>query len=501
MHGRRFAKRCSPRANFDSCDDQEPLDKEMNSPLFSRRQALQASAAGFGYLAFNALANEALAAETIAKPVSPLAERPPHFQAKVKRVIFMFMEGGPSHVDTFDYKPQLTKYSGKKPPYDQPKAGSTGNNDSVMQASPYKFSQHGESGLWISEVFPELAKHADDLCLINGMHHETGIHEPGCVIMHTGDFRFSRPSMGSWITYGLGAETEELPGYVVVNPRDRNTSNGCYSNAFLPAAFHSTIMRDVGSSTDLSSAIRNVTNPHLPAHLQRRQLELIQQMNARFQQKQDDSQVDAVIESYERAYRMQTALPQLFDYSDESQNTLDLYGIGKKAPPFAMQCLLARRMAEAGVRFIEISQGGWDHHNNLPDQMPKSAANIDKPIAGLIADLKQRGLWDETLLVWGGEFGRTPAIEDMKDKVFGRDHNGAGFTYWIAGGGIKGGIRYGATDELGWMAAENKVHARDLHATILHLLGLDHKTLSFRYGGRDYTPTDVDGEVVEGILA
>ena len=468
----------------------------MNHLNLSRRQALQASAAGFGYLAFNALAGEATA-----KPVSPLAERPPHFEAKVKRVIFMFMEGGPSRVDTFDYKPELAKYSGKKPPYDQPKAGSTGNNDSVMQASPYKFSQHGESGLWISEVFPELAKHADDLCLINGMHHETGIHEPGCVIMHTGDFRFSRPSMGSWITYGLGAETEELPGYVVVNPRDRNTSNGCYSNAFLPAAFHSTIMRDVGSSTDLSRAIRNVTNAHLPAHLQRRQLELIQQMNARFKQKQDDSQVDAVIESYERAYRMQTAVPQLFDYSDESQKTLDLYGIGKKAPAFAVQCLLARRMAEAGVRFIEISQGGWDHHNNLPDQMPKSAANIDKPMAGLIADLKRRGLWDETLLVWGGEFGRTPAIEDMKDKVFGRDHNGAGFTYWIAGGGVKGGIRYGATDELGWMAAENKVHARDLHATILHLLGLDHKKLSFRYGGRDYTPTDVDGRVVHDILA
>ncbi|QDU92318.1 DUF1501 domain-containing protein [Lignipirellula cremea] len=459
----------------------------------SRRQALQGSAAGFGYLAFSALQQQTQAANGT-KPA-------PHFAPKVKRVIFMFMEGGPSHVDSFDYKPALARYTGKKPPYDQPKAGGTGHNDSVMQESPFAFSQHGESGLWISEIFPELAKHADDLCLINSMHHETGIHTPGCVIMHTGDSRFTRPSMGSWITYGLGAETQELPGYMVVNPRDRNIPAGCYSNAFLPARHHSTIMQNVGLDPDLSKAIRNVTNQHMTDHRQRQQLDFIQQMNGLYRQKQDDSQVDAVIESYEQAYRMQSAVPRLFDFKDESQSTLDLYGIGKKAPPFAVQCLLARRMAEAGVRFIEISQGGWDSHNDLQRNLAGAARNVDAPIAALITDLKQRGMWQDTLLVWGGEFGRTPAIEDMKDKSFGRDHNGAGFTYWIAGGGVQGGIRYGATDELGWFAAENKVHARDLHATILHLLGLDHRKLSFRYGGRDYTPTDVDGEVVKGILA
>ncbi|MDA1165431.1 MAG: DUF1501 domain-containing protein [Planctomycetota bacterium] len=461
-------------------------------PFISRREALQVSATGFGYLAFNAMQHAQAASEL--KPE-------PHFEPQVKRVIFMFMEGGPSHVDSFDYKPTLGKYSGKTPPYDQPKAGSTGHKDSVMQESPFRFSQHGESGLWISDVFPELAKHADDLCLINSMWHETGIHTPGCVIMHTGDFRFSRPSMGSWITYGLGAETEELPGYVVVNPRDRNIPAGCYSNAFLPAKHHATVMQNVGLDTDLSNAIRNVTNPYMPAGRQRLQLDLIQQMNERHRRIQNDSLVDAVIESYERAFRMQTAVPQLFDFKDESTSTLDLYGIGKKTPPFAVQCLLARRMAEAGVRFIEISQGGWDSHNDLERNFSGAARNVDAPIAALITDLKQRGLWNETLLVWGGDFGRTPAIEDMKDKSFGRDHNGAGFTYWIAGGGVKGGIRHGATDELGWYAAEKKVHARDLHATILHLLGIDHQKLSFRYGGRDYTPTDVDGNVVREVLA
>ena len=467
----------------------------MNDNLLSRRDALRLSATGFGSLALATMAGEAAAKR------SPLAAKDPHFSPKVKRVIFLFMEGGPSQVDTFDYKPNLAKYAGKTPPYTQPKAGKTGHKDSVMKPSPFKFRQHGKSGLWISEVFPHLAKHADDLCLINGMHHETGQHEAGCVMMHTGEFRFSRPSMGSWITYGLGAETENLPAYVVINPRERNTANGCYSNSFLPAAYHATIMRGVGGRRNNSPPIRNITNPVASAKDQRRQLDLIQRMNRRYKQVQNDSRVDAVIESYERAFRMQTAVPELLDLKKESKKTLQLYGIGKKASPFATQCLLARRMAEKGVRFIEVSSGGWDHHDTLQPKLASNARKIDQPIAGLIADLKQRGLWKETLLVWGGEFGRTPAIEDMKDKKFGRDHNGAGFTYWIAGGGVKGGQRYGATDELGWFAAENKVHPHDLHATILHLLGVDHKKLTFRYGGRDYTLTDVDGRVIKEVLA
>lgn len=465
----------------------------MNLPM-TRRDALRASASGFGYLAFSALAQTATQ--------SPLAVKKPHQDPKVKRVIFLFMEGGPSHVDTFDYKPSLKKYAGKKPPYVQPKAGSTGHKDSLMQPSPFQFKQQGQSGLWISELFPHLSKHADDLCLINGMHHATGQHEQGCVMMHTGEFRFSRPSMGSWVIYGLGAEAEDLPAYVVVNPRDRNTSNGCFSNGFLPAAYHATVMENVGAKGN-ASPIRNVTNPRYSTEAQRHQLELIQRMNARYKKKQSDSRVDAVIESYERAFRMQSAVPQLLDLNRETAKTLDLYGLNRKGQGFGfgMQCLLARRMAESGVRFIELSQGGWDHHNDLQKNMTKSARNIDQPIAALITDLKQLGMWKDTLLVWGGEFGRTPAIEDMKDKQFGRDHNGAGFTYWLAGGGVKGGIRYGATDELGWFASENKVHPHDLHATILHLLGLDHQKLTYRYGGRDYTLTDVDGQIIREILA
>ena len=471
----------------------------MTTTPITRREALKASACGFGSLALAALCSDASAKES----QSPLAAKQPHFTPKVKRVIFMFMEGGPSHVDTFDYKPALAKHEGKTPPYDQPRAGSTGHKDSVMQPSPFKFSQHGESGLWISDRFPNLAKHADDLCVINSMHHETGIHEPGCVMMHTGEFRFARPSMGSWITYGLGSESNDLPAYMVVNPRDRNESNGCFSSAFLPAVYDATIMRNVGDGGKGPPPIRNVRNPLWTSEQQRRQLDFVQAMNRDLQQRREsDSNIDAVIESYERAFRMQTAVPRLLDFSGETQKTLQSYGINAKGQggPFAIQCLLERRLAEEDVRFIEISQGGWDHHNSLLKNMTGSSRNVDQPIAALIGDLKQRGLWKDTLLVWGGEFGRTPAIEDMKDKEFGRDHNGAGFTYWLAGGGVRGGLRYGATDELGWFAAENKVHVHDLHATILHLLGLDHKKLSFRYGGRDYTLTDVDGEVVSEIL-
>lgn len=471
------------------------------SPLpqpVTRREALKTSACGFGALALAALCGEAGGKGK----VSPLAAKRPHFAPKVKRVIFMFMEGGPSHVDTFDYKPALAKYQGKRPPYDQPSAGSTGHKDSLMQPSPFKFAQHGESGLWISDRFPHLAKHADDLCVINSMHHETGQHEQGCVMMHTGEFRFTRPSMGSWINYGLGSQSENLPGYMVVNPRDRNESNGCYSNAFLPAVYDATIMREVGR--DDVPPIRNVRNPLWNPQQQRRQLDFIQSLNEDLQARRAaDSNIDAVIESYERAFRMQTAVPQLLDFSSETKLTLESYGVSGsgKGRPFNLQCLLARRMAEAGVRFIEVSQGGWDHHNSLEKNMTKSAGYIDQPVAALITDLKRLGMWEETLLVWGGEFGRTPAIEDMKDKEFGRDHNGAGFTYWLAGGGVKGGVRYGATDELGWIAAENKVHVHDLHATILYLLGLDHQKLSYRYGGRDYTLTDVDGTVIKDILA
>lgn len=466
------------------------------SRFMTRRDALRVSAAGFGQLALAALCQEAKAREY----TSPLAARKPHFPAKVKRVIFMFMDGGPSHVDTFDYKPELYKADGKELTYEKPIAGTPQRYRKLMKP-PFKFAQHGQSGLWLSEVLPHLAKHADDLCLINGMHHETGIHEPGCVMMHTGEFRFSRPSIGSWITYGLGSESENLPAFVSVNPQDRNESNGCYSNGFLPAVHHATSMRLGNQRTP---PIRNVRNSFLSTGDQRRQLDFIQRMNARYQQEtQADSQVDAVIESFERGYRMQAAVPALLELGNETRATLDLYGLTPNGTgnAFSAQCLLARRMAEAGVRFIEISSAGWDHHAGIANGIRNGCRGIDQPIAGLITDLKQRGLWYDTLLMWGGEFGRTPVLEPKPDNNHGRDHNAAGFTYWLAGGGIKGGLRYGATDELGYVAAENKVKVHDLHATVLHLLGLDHRRLSFRYGGRDYTLTDVDGEVVRDIMA
>jgi len=462
----------------------------------SRREALRRGACGFGTVALAAIA----AQNTSAATPGPLAARQPHFAPKAKRVILLYMDGGPSQVDTFDYKPALQKANGKKIPFEQPGNGKTGNNDSVLFASPWKFSQHGESGLWISGLFPHLAKQADELCLINSMHHETAAHAAGVMLTHTGEFRFNRPSIGSWISYGLGTVSDNLPAFVVLNPGDRNETIGAYSSSFLPAVYDATMMRNIGGKGESIDFLRN---RRLTQQQQRVQLDFVQQLNRDLRTKREqDSNIDALIESYERAFRMQTAVPEVTSIADESQHTLQLYGLaGKKKSQFGMQCLMARRLAEAGVRFIEVHTGGWDHHDSLKEKLPDSARKIDQPSAGLIADLRQRGMLDETLIVWGGEFGRTPAVESMKDKSFGRDHNGAGFTYWLAGGGSKGGLRYGATDETGWMAQENKVHVHDLHATILHLLGLDHQKLTFRYGGRDYTLTDVDGKVVQSIIA
>ncbi len=468
---------------------------------FSRRRALQLSAGGFGYLALAALAGQARQAQA-----SPLAPKQPHHAPRVKRVIFMFMEGGPSHVDTFDYKPALFAADGQSLPYQQPGAGFSGNQNDKLFKPITEFHRHGESGLWISDFFPHLARHADDLCLINSLHHDTGNHEPGCQLMHTGEFRLTRPALGAWAVYGLGAETENLPAYMSVNPRDRNIPIGCYSSGFLPAVYDATVMQGFTLSSGKGGEappIRNVRNGRLTAAEQRRQLDFVQAMNRDLASRRGgDSEIDAVIESYERGFRMQAAVPEVMDFSGESQATLEMYGLtGKGIGLFAPQCLLARRLAEAGVRFIEISASGWDHHGDIAKQLPNSCRNIDQPIAGLITDLKQRGMWEETLLVWGGEFGRTPVMENSNSGKAGRDHNGAGFTYWIAGGGVKGGMRYGATDELGYFAAEDKCGVRDLHCTILHLMGIDPKQLAFHYSGRDYTPADVDGEVLQAVLA
>ncbi len=467
----------------------------MNQPLFSRRQMLQSASAGFGYLALAGLcAEQVRAAKTPSVASSnPLSPKAPHFTPKAKRVIFMFNQGGPSHVDSLDYKPALARDDGK--------AASTtgfykGGNRKLLK-SPFKFSQHGKSGLWLSELLPNIAKHADDICLLNGMYTDVPLHPEASVQMHTGNFQFVRPSMGSWVLYGLGTENAELPGFITVKPQTRIGGAQNYGSSFLPAPYQGTRIGGDGQSL-ANASIPHIRNPRMDAVRQRRQLDLLQSVNRdRLEQDRVNTELEGVIESYELAFRMQGAVPKMRALSDESQATHDAYGTSGPTSDFAYQCLLARRFAEAGVRFIEIATSGWDQHGNLKGGLTKNFGGIDKPIAALIADLRQRGLLDDTLIVWGGEFGRTPHVQ----RADGRDHNGTGFSMFLVGGGVKGGFRYGATDEHGIAAVENKMHVHDLHATILHLLGLDHEKLTYRYSGRDFRLTDVYGKVANEIIA
>ncbi len=465
--------------------------------LFSqpnRRDVLKNLACGFGYTALAGLcAQQAAAGST-----SPLAPRAPHFPARAKRVIFMFMVGGPSHVDTFDYKPRLTKDDGKPAPRQDV------GGDRVWLKSPFAFQQHGESGQWISELFPHLAKRADDLCLLNGMYTDLPSHAQGTVLWHTGSSQFVRPSVGAWVLYGLGTENDELPGFITLNPTGSFGGAQNYGSAFLPASFQGT--RIGGGNVSISQAkVAHIANSKLSPGEQRRQLDLLQTINRRWLDEDSvNPELEGVIESFELAFRMQSAVPKLMDISDETQATLDEYGIGASSKPtdnFGRQCLLARRFAEAGVRFIEVSYPDWDQHTDLRSKHTANCLATDQPIAALIADLDRRGMLDETLIVWGGEFGRTPGTTNKRSLQDGRDHNSQGFTMWMAGGGVKGGVRYGATDEHGFEAVENKVHIHDLHATTLHLLGLDHEKLTYRYSGRDFRLTDVHGRVLNDIIS
>jgi len=453
--------------------------------MFTRRQLLQSASCGFGYLAFAGLASQAAAEE------SPLAAKTPHFTPKAKRVIFMFMQGAPSHVDTFDYKPLLADHDGEADP------SGRGKGRKLLK-SPFNFAPSGQSGLMISELFPHVAKHADDLCLVNSMVTDLPNHPQASVLLHTGNFQFVRPSMGAWVLYGLGTENQELPGFITINPIARVGGAQNYGSAFLPAAFQGT--RIGGEGQQLQQAqIANIGNPKTAAEAQRLQLDLLQTLNRqRLAEDKQNSDLEGVIESYELAFRMQGAVPRVMDLANESPATLEAYGIGGRGTDnFARQCLLARRFAEEGVRFIEIGMGGWDQHNNLKEQLVRNAGAIDQPIAALLADLKQRDMLKDTLVVWGGEFGRTPGAQGPN----GRDHNSTGYTMWLAGGGVKGGLRYGATDDFGHTAVQNKMHIHDLHATILHLLGLDHEKLSYRYSGRDFRLTDVHGVVHDDIIS
>jgi hypothetical protein len=472
--------------------------------LPSRRDALKSLASGFGYLAFAALAHEA-AAKDSARDAGALAPKAPHFKARAKRVIFLCMNGGPSHVDLFDYKPALQKQNGEATTVGKERGGAE------LLGSPFKFAQHGESGLWFSEVMPELAKHADDLCFLYSMHTDLPNHSQAFVQLHTGSFQFVRPSLGAWTLYGLGSENANLPGFVTFNPPSDNGGARNYGSGFLPAICQGTRMggnqipgfyaKLLGKDQEPGPPMKNIENANLPRQLQREQLDLIRSLNARKLQRDIyHPEIEGAIESFELAFRMQGEVPDVLDLRHEPESIQKQYGIGPGLPTdrFGRQCLLARRMAEAGVRFIELTAPvGWDHHFLIKDELPKSCEATDQPVAALLADLKQRGMFDDTLVIWAGEFGRTP----YGQSITGRDHNNKGFTLWMAGGGVKRGLGYGATDEFGYQAVEKPIHIHDWHATLLHLLGLDHEKLTFNYGGRNFRLTDVYGKVVTDILA
>jgi hypothetical protein len=465
--------------------------------LSSRRDFLTRTGCGFGALAFAGLAEAA---------PDPLGAKKPHHPPKAKRVIFLFMQGGVSHVDSFDYKPRLDKDNGKMAGFDDARViantGMRGSTQRVMKPL-WKFAQYGKSGKWASDLFPETNKHVDDLCFVHSMHTEGVAHGPATLFLHCGSTTFVRPSMGSWVLYGLGTENQNLPGFVSIAPSAGNGGARNYGNAFLPAVYQGTPLGRAGGPAS-EATIRNLGGLGSLAD-QQKNFDLLRDLHAeQLKRRPGDAEMEAVVNSYELAWRMQKNAPDALDLSKESAETLKLYGIGDKATDtFGRECLMARRLCEAGVRFVQVTYGdnsanpAWDQHSNLIKHADHAKA-VDKPISGLLADLKRRGLLEDTLVWWGGEFGRTPYAEK---NGTGRDHNPGGFTVWLAGGGLKAGHAHGATDEFGSQAVQDKVHMHDLHATILHQLGLDHEKLTFTYAGRPFRLTDVHGRVVKEILA
>ncbi len=468
----------------------------------SRRAWLRQSACGFG-----ALALAGLAAREAAAAADPLAPKPPHFAPKARRVIFLFMQGGVSHVDSYDYKPRLARDDGKMLPFDdardRAKTGGPGPAKRVMK-SPWTFAQHGRCGRWASDLFPEVNAHVDDLCFLHGLHTEGVAHGPATLFLHCGATTFVRPSMGSWVLYGLGSENRNLPGFVSIAPSAGNGGARNYGPAFLPAVYQGTPVGRAGGPAS-EATIRNLTNAARSPAAQADLFGLLRELNAeQLQRAPGDAEFEAVAGSYELAWRMQRHAPDVLDLSKETAETHRLYGIGAgPTDTFGRQCLMARRLCEAGVRYVQVTYGdntanpAWDQHTNLSKHGDHARA-VDRPIAGLLADLKRRGLLQDTLVWWCGEFGRTPYAEK---NGTGRDHNPGGFTAWLAGGGVKPGFAFGATDEFGHRAVAELVHMHDLHATVLHLLGLDHERLTYRYAGRDFRLTDVSGRVVNDIIA
>ena len=470
-------------------------------PWTSRREMLRRAGVGMGMLGLTAMLadQQPVAAAAYRNPLLPRAS---HFPAKAKRVIHLFMNGGPSHVDTFDPKPMLSRYAGQLLPTPNLK---TERPTGAAYPSPFKFRRYGESGIEVSDLFRHTAQHVDDLAVIRSLHADVPNHEPSLMLMNCGDSRLVRPSMGSWITYGLGTENQNLPGFIALCPGGYpilETQN--WQAGFLPGIYQGTHL-DTRHET-VEKLVEHIRNRRLDRDQQRRQLSALQQLNQwhRRQRADKDPALEARIQSFELAYRMQSAAAEAFDVSREPQYVLDAYGEGVNA----RQILVARRLVERGVRFVQVWHGAgqpWDNHDDIEANHRRLAGQCDQAIGALLTDLKQRGLWDETLVIWGGEFGRTPTVELPKTgsnqgKINGRDHNHWGFTMWLAGGGVRGGQVYGATDEFGFRAAEDPVHVHDLHATILHLMGFDHERLTYRHAGRDFRLTDVHGQVLTALV-
>lgn len=465
--------------------------------MLNRRMMLERSAMGMGALALGSILQSADASEA-----NPLAVRKPHFAAKAKRVIHLFMNGGPSHVDTFDPKPSLEKYAGKALPVDNPK---TERKTGAAFPSPFKFQKYGQSGIEVSELFAKTAQHVDDMCIIRSMHANVPNHEPSLLLMNCGEARLIRPSMGSWLTYGLGTENQNLPGFVAMCPGGypiQESQN--WQAGFLPGIYQGTYIDT--NQTEVNKLIENIRNKNLSLEKQRQQLDLLQKLNSlHVNDRSSDPILESRIQSFELAYRMQMDAADAFDVSKESKHVLEMYGPGVQA----RQILIARRLLERGVRFVQVWHGAgqpWDSHDDIEINHRRLAKECDQAIWALLSDLKQRGMLDDTLVIWGGEFGRTPTVElptpgANAGKINGRDHNHHGFSMWLAGGGVKGGTVVGNTDEFGFAAQDNKVHVHDLHATMLQLLGFDHEKLTYRYAGRDFRLTDVHGRVVDDIIA
>ena len=458
--------------------------------MTTRRKMLQQSALGFGSLALTSL----LQAE------NPLAAKRPHFRPRAKRVIFLFMKGGPSQVDTFEHKPLLQRDHGKPLPFDKPKVtfAKTGN----LLASPWQFKPYGQCGHMVSELFPHVARHVDDICFIHGAHGTNPAHGGALLKLHTGADNFVRPSMGAWVGYGLGTENENLPSYVTICPTLAHGGLNNWGSAFLPAHFGGTPIGNASLKAK-DAKVHHIRNPKWTPGQQRAQLDFLKQLNEDHLSATPDPVLESRINSYELAFRMQTSMPEIQDTRGETEATRKLYGLDNPiTEDFGRQCLMARRFAERGVRFVQVSHSDskvqWDQHGNLKKGHTEKASEVDKPIAGLLHDLKSRGLLEDTLVLWSGEFGRTPTVQGS--GMDGRDHNPWGFTMWMAGAGVKGGFAHGATDDYGFYAERDKMHIHDVHATLLHLLGIDHEKLTYRNSGRDFRLTDVFGHVAHEIF-